>query len=158
MPVLCLCWACVASMLGLYRAFVAPVPNLCRTRAGPVPCLCSFCVVPESYLYCACRTYAGLAPCLCRTCAGPVPCLCWACLAPVPGLRVSVSCLWPTGAAPVPAALPCQLTCRPVGQHFTAVLSDTVVDGTPCQLDSDICINGKCRVRQLMVRRACSRR
>ena len=86
--------------------------------------------------------------------------LCWACAVPVLGLfgtctRAEGVCvlLCPTGAVPVPAALPCQLTCRPVGQHFTAVLSDTVVDGTPCQLDSDICINGKCRVRQLMVRR-----
>ncbi|XP_037079043.1 A disintegrin and metalloproteinase with thrombospondin motifs 7-like, partial [Pollicipes pollicipes] len=42
-------------------------------------------------------------------------------------------------------AVPCQLTCRPTERHFTAVLSDTVADGTPCRLGThDICINGKC--------------
>lgn len=57
--------------------------------------------------------------------------------------------------APSPFALsalcvgaPCQLHCKPEGQFFSVMLSDSVVDGTPCNPGTrDMCINGVCRVR-----------
>lgn len=43
---------------------------------------------------------------------------------------------------------PCQLHCKPEGQFFSVMLSDSVVDGTPCNPGTrDMCINGVCRVR-----------
>uniref|UniRef100_A0A9J7X5V0 A disintegrin-like and metallopeptidase (reprolysin type) with thrombospondin type 1 motif, 7 n=1 Tax=Cyprinus carpio carpio TaxID=630221 RepID=A0A9J7X5V0_CYPCA len=44
---------------------------------------------------------------------------------------------------------PCELHCRPVNEHFSERMLDTVVDGTQCYEGSesrDICINGICKV------------
>ena len=42
---------------------------------------------------------------------------------------------------------PCQLHCKPRDQFFSVLLSDSVVDGTPCNPGTrDMCINGVCRV------------
>uniref|UniRef100_A0A0P5WCA6 A disintegrin and metalloproteinase with thrombospondin motifs n=3 Tax=Daphnia magna TaxID=35525 RepID=A0A0P5WCA6_9CRUS len=41
---------------------------------------------------------------------------------------------------------PCQLHCKPEGQFYSVMLSDSVVDGTPCNPGTrDMCINGVCR-------------
>ncbi|XP_050970725.1 A disintegrin and metalloproteinase with thrombospondin motifs 7 [Labeo rohita] len=43
---------------------------------------------------------------------------------------------------------PCELHCRPVNEHFSERMLDTVVDGTQCYEGSqsrDICINGICK-------------
>ena len=42
---------------------------------------------------------------------------------------------------------PCQLHSKPEGQFFSVMLSDSVVDETPCNPTTrDMCINGVCRV------------
>uniref|UniRef100_A0A8C1V9R8 ADAM metallopeptidase with thrombospondin type 1 motif 7 n=1 Tax=Cyprinus carpio TaxID=7962 RepID=A0A8C1V9R8_CYPCA len=44
---------------------------------------------------------------------------------------------------------PCELHCRPVNEHFSERMLDTVIDGTQCYEGSqnrDICINGICKV------------
>lgn len=44
---------------------------------------------------------------------------------------------------------PCELHCRPVNEHFSERMLDTVVDGTQCYEGSqsrDICVNGICKV------------
>uniref|UniRef100_A0A671KWA6 A disintegrin and metalloproteinase with thrombospondin motifs 7-like n=1 Tax=Sinocyclocheilus anshuiensis TaxID=1608454 RepID=A0A671KWA6_9TELE len=44
---------------------------------------------------------------------------------------------------------PCELHCRPVNEHFSERMLDTVIDGTQCYEGSqsrDICINGVCKV------------
>ena len=42
---------------------------------------------------------------------------------------------------------PCQLHCKPQGHFFSVMLSDSVIDGTPCNPGTrDMCINGVCRV------------
>jgi thrombospondin motif-containing protein 7/thrombospondin motif-containing protein 12 len=42
---------------------------------------------------------------------------------------------------------PCQLHCKPEGKSFSVMLSDAVIDGTPCHPGTrDMCVNGKCRV------------
>ncbi|XP_059393037.1 A disintegrin and metalloproteinase with thrombospondin motifs 7-like [Carassius carassius] len=43
---------------------------------------------------------------------------------------------------------PCELHCRPVNEHFSERMLDTVIDGTQCYEGSqshDICINGICK-------------
>ncbi|XP_051985253.1 A disintegrin and metalloproteinase with thrombospondin motifs 7-like, partial [Xyrauchen texanus] len=43
---------------------------------------------------------------------------------------------------------PCELHCRPLNEHFSERMLDTVIDGTPCYEGShsrDICINGICK-------------
>ncbi|XP_051503745.1 A disintegrin and metalloproteinase with thrombospondin motifs 7-like isoform X2 [Myxocyprinus asiaticus] len=42
---------------------------------------------------------------------------------------------------------PCELHCRPVNEHFSERMLDTVIDGTPCYEghSRDICINGICK-------------
>ncbi|CAM4532053.1 unnamed protein product [Leuciscus chuanchicus] len=43
---------------------------------------------------------------------------------------------------------PCELHCRPVNEHFSERMLDTVVDGTQCYEGSqsrDICVNGICK-------------
>ncbi len=43
----------------------------------------------------------------------------------------------------------CELHCRPVNEHFSERMLDTVIDGTQCYEGSqsrDICINGICKV------------
>lgn len=41
---------------------------------------------------------------------------------------------------------PCQLHCKPEGKFFSVMMSDSVIDGTPCNPGTrDVCINGKCR-------------
>ncbi|KAA0723931.1 A disintegrin and metalloproteinase with thrombospondin motifs 7 [Triplophysa tibetana] len=43
---------------------------------------------------------------------------------------------------------PCELHCRPVNEHFTERMLDTVIDGTRCYEGThsrDICINGICK-------------
>lgn len=48
------------------------------------------------------------------------------------------------------ADTPCQLHCKPEGQFFSVMLSDSVVDGTPCNPGTrDMCINGVCRVGRI---------
>ncbi|XP_067257627.1 A disintegrin and metalloproteinase with thrombospondin motifs 7 [Chanodichthys erythropterus] len=45
-------------------------------------------------------------------------------------------------------ANPCELHCRPVNEHFSERMLDTVVDGTQCYEGSqsrDICVNGICK-------------
>lgn len=50
---------------------------------------------------------------------------------------------------PVANALnPCELHCRPVGEHFSEKMLDTVTDGTPCFVNNksrNICVNGVCK-------------
>uniref|UniRef100_A0A8C6P469 ADAM metallopeptidase with thrombospondin type 1 motif, 12 n=1 Tax=Nothobranchius furzeri TaxID=105023 RepID=A0A8C6P469_NOTFU len=44
---------------------------------------------------------------------------------------------------------PCELHCRPVGEHFAEKMLDTVTDGTPCFMNNksrNICVNGVCKV------------
>uniref|UniRef100_A0A7N8WV50 ADAM metallopeptidase with thrombospondin type 1 motif, 12 n=1 Tax=Mastacembelus armatus TaxID=205130 RepID=A0A7N8WV50_9TELE len=43
---------------------------------------------------------------------------------------------------------PCELHCRPVGEHFLEKMLDAVTDGTPCFMNNNsrnICINGVCK-------------
>ncbi|XP_069563959.1 A disintegrin and metalloproteinase with thrombospondin motifs 12-like [Brachyistius frenatus] len=43
---------------------------------------------------------------------------------------------------------PCELHCRPVNQHFSEKMLDTVTDGTPCFMNNksrNICVNGVCK-------------
>ncbi|KAF7659159.1 hypothetical protein LDENG_00002420 [Lucifuga dentata] len=43
---------------------------------------------------------------------------------------------------------PCELHCRPLGEHFSEKLLDTVTDGTPCFMNNksrNICVNGVCK-------------
>ncbi|KAM9743757.1 A disintegrin and metalloproteinase with thrombospondin motifs 12-like [Menidia menidia] len=43
---------------------------------------------------------------------------------------------------------PCELNCRPVGEHFSEKMFDTVTDGTPCFMNNNsrnICVNGVCK-------------
>lgn len=47
------------------------------------------------------------------------------------------------------SANPCELHCRPVNEHFSERMLDTVVDGTRCYEGSqtrDMCVNGICKV------------
>lgn len=46
-------------------------------------------------------------------------------------------------------AFPCELFCMPKGERFYVKFSDKVVDGTKCEEGSlDVCIDGKCEVRE----------
>ncbi|XP_032370029.1 A disintegrin and metalloproteinase with thrombospondin motifs 7 [Etheostoma spectabile] len=43
---------------------------------------------------------------------------------------------------------PCELHCRPLNEHFSDKMQDTVTDGTPCyegNKSRDICVNGICK-------------
>uniref|UniRef100_A0A1A7WAZ4 ADAM metallopeptidase with thrombospondin type 1 motif, 12 n=1 Tax=Iconisemion striatum TaxID=60296 RepID=A0A1A7WAZ4_9TELE len=52
---------------------------------------------------------------------------------------------------------PCELHCRPVGEHFAEKMLDTVTDGTPCFMNKsrNICVNGVCKVVWLGVEDRC---
>uniref|UniRef100_A0A1A8I798 ADAM metallopeptidase with thrombospondin type 1 motif, 12 n=1 Tax=Nothobranchius kuhntae TaxID=321403 RepID=A0A1A8I798_NOTKU len=53
---------------------------------------------------------------------------------------------------------PCELHCRPVGEHFAEKMLDTVTDGTPCFMNNksrNICVNGVCKVVWLGVEDRC---
>uniref|UniRef100_A0A3Q2QED6 ADAM metallopeptidase with thrombospondin type 1 motif, 12 n=1 Tax=Fundulus heteroclitus TaxID=8078 RepID=A0A3Q2QED6_FUNHE len=44
---------------------------------------------------------------------------------------------------------PCELHCRPVSEHFSEKMLDSVTDGTPCFMNNksrNICVNGVCKV------------
>lgn len=52
------------------------------------------------------------------------------------------------GLSSPPPEKPCELYCSPVGKESPVLVSDKVVDGTPCgPYESDLCIHGKCQVQ-----------
>ncbi|CAL8235704.1 unnamed protein product, partial [Arctogadus glacialis] len=46
----------------------------------------------------------------------------------------------------MPADKPCTLFCSPIGRDIPVLMSDRVMDGTPCgPYETDLCVNGRCQ-------------
>lgn len=42
---------------------------------------------------------------------------------------------------------PCELFCSPLGKDSPMLVTDRVLDGTPCgPYETDLCVHGKCQV------------